>query len=65
MSSSSQEMGCGWGKLGYQEGGGPLAPHSGPHTHLLFNIRQRLDCQISKGREGLVGRHGSVLREGP
>lgn len=41
-------------------------PHPGPCTHLLLDIRQRLDGQIGKGREALVGRgSGSVLGGDP
>lgn len=36
-----------------------------PSTYLLLNVRQRLDGQISKGREGLVGRGRSDLDPDP
>lgn len=59
-----------WGVAGRDEGsgewgGGGAANPPGPSTHLLLNVCQRLDGQIRKGREGLVGRGRSVLGGGP
>lgn len=52
-----------WGEAGGDWGSVAVVIGPPPHpcTHLLLNVRQRLDGKISKGREGLVGRGGSVL----
>lgn len=49
-----------WGR---DPGPATLPPH--PSTYLLLNVRQRLDGQISKGREGLVSKGRSVLDPDP